>query len=192
MTCRQTTQVVGSSIDLCTYKKGWLLPVCTTYPSQRPNPPRSKPTSLRSPKKQTKQNETKTKMPSSIMLKLLLSSLIAAVSARQICGTCYNAGNKPIFAGSATGGEWKCDAYCDQNMVNAANEVCCVRIVFFSLALMNHKMSRRWRHPLLFSIVYRSANGLLLGGHLHGVKVLSTFLRLDWRIVIAWGEFLSG
>lgn len=37
---------------------------------------------------------------------------------------------------------------------------------------MNHKMSRRWRHPLLFSIVYRSANGLLLGGHLHGVKVL--------------------
>lgn len=67
------------------------------------------------------------------MLKLLLSSLIAAVSARQICGTCYNAGNKPIFAGSATGGEWKCDAYCDQNMVNAANEVCCVRInIFFS------------------------------------------------------------
>lgn len=70
-------------------------------------------------------------MPSSIMLKLLLSSLIAAVSARQICGTCYNAGNKPIFAGSATGGEWKCDAYCDQNMVNAANEVCCVRIIVF-------------------------------------------------------------
>lgn len=67
------------------------------------------------------------------MLKLLLSSLIAAVSARQICGTCYNAGNKPIFAGSATGGEWKCDAYCDQNMVNAANEVCCVRInILFS------------------------------------------------------------
>lgn len=124
------------------------------------------------------------------MLKLLLSSLIAAVSARQICGTCYNAGNKPIFAGSATGGEWKCDAYCDQNMVNAANEVCCVRIVFFFLALMNHKMSRRWRHPLLFSIVYRSANGLLLGGHLHGVKVLSTFLRLDWRIVIAWERVL--
>lgn len=45
---------------------------------------------------------------------------------------------------------------------------------------------------LFFSIKYRSANGLLLGGHLHGVKVLSTFLRLDWRIVIAWGEFLSG
>lgn len=132
MTCRQTTQVVGSSIGLCTYKKGWLLPVCTTYPSQRHNPPRPKPTSLRSPKKTTKQNKTKPKMPSSIMLKLLLSSLIAAVSARQICGTCYNAGNKPIFAGSATGGEWKCDAYCDQNMVNAANEVCCVRIVFFS------------------------------------------------------------
>lgn len=65
-------------------------------------------------------------------------------------------------------------------------------LFFFFLALMNHKMSRRWRHPLLFSIVYRSANGLLLGGHLHGVKVLSTFLRLDWRIVIAWGEFLSG
>lgn len=67
-----------------------------------------------------------------------------------------------------------------------------VYVLFFFLALMNHKMSRRWRHPLLFSIVYRSANGLLLGGHLHGVKVLSTFLRLDWRIVIAWGEFLSG
>lgn len=60
MTCRQTTKVVGSSIDLCTYKKGWLLPVCTTYPSQRDNPPRSKPTSLRSPKKnETKQNENK-------------------------------------------------------------------------------------------------------------------------------------
>lgn len=67
-----------------------------------------------------------------------------------------------------------------------------VYVLFFFLALMNHKMSRRWRHPLLFSIVYRAANGLLLGGHLHGVKVLSTFLRLDWRIVIAWGEFLSG
>lgn len=67
-----------------------------------------------------------------------------------------------------------------------------VYVLFFFLALMNHKMSRRWRHPLLFSIVYRSANGLLLGGHLHGVKVLSTFLRLDWRIVTAWGEFLSG
>lgn len=62
---------------------------------------------------------------------------------------------------------------------------CAVYVLFFFLALMNHKMSRRWRHPLLFSIVYRSANGLLLGGHLHGVKVLSTFLRLDWRIVIA-------
>lgn len=133
MTCRQTTKVVGSSsIDLCTYKKGWPLPVCTTYPSQRNNPSRSNPTSLRSPKKRIK-TKTKTKMPSSIMLKLLLSSLIAAVSARQICGTCYNAGVKPIFAGSATGGEWKCDAYCDQNMVNAANEVCCVRInIFFS------------------------------------------------------------
>lgn len=69
-----------------------------------------------------------------------------------------------------------------------------VYVLFFFLALMNHKMSRRWRHPLFsfFPIIYRSANGLLLGGHLHGVKVLSTFLRLDWRIVIAWGEFLSG
>lgn len=60
MTCRQTTQVVGSSIGLCTYKKGWLLPVCTTYPSQRHNPPRSKPTSLRSPKKKQR-NKTKRK-----------------------------------------------------------------------------------------------------------------------------------
>lgn len=133
MTCRQTTKVVGSSIDLCTYKKGWLLPVCTTYPiTKRQSTPIQANFSSLSPKKTTKQDKTKTKMPSSIMLKLLLSSLIAAVSARQICGTCYNAGNKPIFAGSATGGEWKCDAYCDQNMVNAANEVCCVRInVFF-------------------------------------------------------------
>lgn len=65
-----------------------------------------------------------------------------------------------------------------------------VYVLFFFLALMNHKMSRRWRHPLLFSIVYRSANGLLLGGHLHGVKVLPTFLRLDWRIVLAWERVL--
>lgn len=69
-----------------------------------------------------------------------------------------------------------------------------VLLSFFFLALIYYKMSRRWRHPLFsfFPIIYRSANGLLLGGHLHGVKVLSTFLRLDWRIVIAWGEFLSG
>lgn len=44
-------------------------------------------------------------------------------------------------------------------------------------------MSRRWRHLLFsfFPIIYQSANGTLLGGHLHGVKVLSTFLRLADR-----------
>lgn len=68
-----------------------------------------------------------------------------------------------------------------------------VLLSFFSRPdILQDESSMAASFVLFFSIKYRSANGLLLGGHLHGVKVLSTFLRLDWRIVIAWGEFLSG
>lgn len=61
MTCRQTTKVVGSSIGLCTYKKGWLLPVCTTYPitKRQSTPIQANFSSLPPKNNETKQNENK-------------------------------------------------------------------------------------------------------------------------------------